>query len=183
MQLITVTLDDKTSQALDRWLAKTAAATGPPRLTAEEAIPAMVPGVPGLHRHQQLGSQPYPRRTGRGKLDTCQSRQGPGAFYLAKSLGHCARAFGVGVVRQDARHPAGDDYPAQVAWFSAYSIASSLGSRVTEQGEVAPVEPHPSGPAPPHRRNGCYPEPRSGCLRCSRGGCFVCFSLCAGRIT
>lgn len=42
MQLITVTLDDKTSQALDRWLAKAAAATGPPRLTAEQAIPAMV---------------------------------------------------------------------------------------------------------------------------------------------
>ena len=42
MQLITVTLDDKTSQALDRWLARTAAATGPPGLTAEEAIPAMV---------------------------------------------------------------------------------------------------------------------------------------------
>jgi hypothetical protein len=42
VQLITVTLDDKTSEALDRWLAKTAAATGPPRLTAEEAIPAMV---------------------------------------------------------------------------------------------------------------------------------------------
>jgi hypothetical protein len=42
VQLITVTLDDKTSEALDRWLAKTAAAAGPPRLTAEEAIPAMV---------------------------------------------------------------------------------------------------------------------------------------------
>jgi hypothetical protein len=42
VQLITVTLDDKTGEALNRWLAKTAAATGPPRLTAEEAIPAMV---------------------------------------------------------------------------------------------------------------------------------------------
>jgi len=42
VQLITVTLDDKTSQALDRWLARTAAPIDPPRLTAEEAIPAMV---------------------------------------------------------------------------------------------------------------------------------------------
>ena len=42
MQLITVTLDDKTSQALDRWLVEMAAATGPPRLMAEEAIPAMI---------------------------------------------------------------------------------------------------------------------------------------------
>jgi hypothetical protein len=42
VQLITVTLDDKTSQALDRWLARTAAAAGPPRLTAEQAISAMV---------------------------------------------------------------------------------------------------------------------------------------------
>jgi hypothetical protein len=47
VQLITVTLDDKTSKALDRWLAKTAAATGPPPLTAEEAIPAMFRRAPG----------------------------------------------------------------------------------------------------------------------------------------
>jgi hypothetical protein len=42
VQLITVTLDDKTSQALDRWLARTAPAAGPPPLTADEAISAMV---------------------------------------------------------------------------------------------------------------------------------------------
>jgi len=42
VQFITVTLDDTTGEAMDRWLAKTAAATGPPHLTAEEAIPAMV---------------------------------------------------------------------------------------------------------------------------------------------
>jgi len=90
VQLITVTLDDKTSQALDRWLAKTAAATGPPRLTAEEAIPAMVRVCLGFTDISNLVASHI--RAGRAaeKLDAYQSRQGPGAFCLARSLGHCA---------------------------------------------------------------------------------------------
>jgi len=90
VQLITVTLDDKTSQALDRWLAKTAAAAGPPPLTAEEAIPAMVRVCLGFTDISNLVASHI--RAGRAaeKLDAYQSRQGPGAFCLARSLGHCA---------------------------------------------------------------------------------------------
>ena len=86
MQLITVTLDDKTSQALDRWLAKTAAATGPPPLTAEEAIPAMVRVCLGFTDITNLVASHIRAERAAEKLDAYQSRQGPRLFYLSTCL-------------------------------------------------------------------------------------------------
>jgi hypothetical protein len=158
VQLITVTLDDKTSQALDRWLARTAAATGPPRLTADEAIPAMVRVCLGFTDISNLVASHIRAERVAEKLDTYQSRQGPGSLLPGKVVGPLCS--GPRRMRCTPGRPASCPemtIPHRCPWFSAYSIASSLASRMTEQGEVAPVEPHPSGPAPPHRRNGCFP--------------------------
>ena len=77
MQLITVTLDDKTSEALDRWLARTAAATGPPRLRAEEAIPAMIRVCLGFTDISDLVTSHIRAERVAEKLGVHQSQQGP----------------------------------------------------------------------------------------------------------
>lgn len=84
MQVITVTLDDKTSQALDRWLATTAAATGPPPLTAEEAIPAMVRVCLGFTDITNLVASHIRAERAAEKLGAYQSRQDPGASRCSK---------------------------------------------------------------------------------------------------
>jgi hypothetical protein len=87
MQLITVTLDDKTSEALDRWLARTASATGPPRLTAEEAIPAMVRVCLGFTDISDLVASHIRAERAAEKLGVYQSRQGPGSLLPGKVVG------------------------------------------------------------------------------------------------
>jgi len=87
VQLITVTLDDKTSEALDRWLAKTAAAAGPPPLTAEEAIPAMVRVCLGFTDISNLVASHIRAERAAEKLDAYQSRQGPRALLPGKVAG------------------------------------------------------------------------------------------------
>jgi hypothetical protein len=87
MQLITVTLDDKTSEALDRWLAKTAVATGPSRLTAEEAIPAMVRVCLGFTDISDLVASHIRAERAAEKLGAHQSRQGSGGLLPGKVVG------------------------------------------------------------------------------------------------
>jgi hypothetical protein len=87
VQLITVTLDDKTSEALDRWLAKTTAATGPPPLTAEEAIPAMVRVCLGFTDISNLAASHIRAERAAEKLGAYQSRQGPSALLPGKAAG------------------------------------------------------------------------------------------------
>ena len=107
MQLITVTLDDKTSEALDRWLARTAAATGPPRLTADEAIPAMIRVCLGFTDISDLVASHIRAERAAEKLDVHQPRQGPGesrGLPLGKVVGPLCLSLRRRL-RQDARHP------------------------------------------------------------------------------